>query len=515
MLERTDMRVLVSGGSGVIGAGLIPELLAAGHQVRMLSRHAEAASRQWPAGVDPFEADVASRNQLRGAATGCDAVVHISGIITEVLPDITFENVNVGGTKNMLIEASRAGCPKFVFISSLGAERGESAYHKSKYAGEYLVGRYAGSWTIVRPGNVYGPGDEVMSELLKLQRTMPAIPMIGDGTQPFQPIWYEDLGKALRRAVEDHQLHGIYEVAGEEVTCANDLLDRLEKLTGRIPLRLRIPEFLAGFTVRAAQGLGVPFPINESQYQMILEQNVIEPAGKNALGRVFEVEATTLQNGLKMLADAQLEQEPGEGVGNLERKRFRAEIRGSRMSAESLMTQVRQRCTDLMPIEFDTEPGASQDVVKGTSLTAALPLRGNIQIRVEEVTPCSVTFATLRGHPLAGVVRFSSRETSRGSLEFEVTIFARAATMLDWVAMKGGGQVAQNWTWRTVVERVVEISGGSSEEVQEELGVVPEGEVERVEEWIREMVATRKHDKRKDAQEWKEMEVEVQGQGQR
>ena len=185
------------------------------------------------------------------------------------------------------------------------------------------------------------------------------------------------------------------------------------------------------------------------------------------------------------------------------------------MSAEALMAEIRKQCTELMPIEFDAEPGASQEVVKGASLTASLPLRGNIQIRVEEVTPCSVTFATLRGHPLAGVVRFSTRETSSGALEFEVTLFARAATMLDWVAMKGGGQVAQNWTWRTLVERVVEISGGSTDEVQEELGQVPEDEVERVEEWIREMVTTRKHDERKDAQEWKEVEVEVQGQGRR
>lgn len=509
------MRVLVTGGSGVIGAGLIPELLAAGHQVRMLSRHAEAASRAWPAGVDPFEADVTSVNQLKGAAAGCDAVVHISGIINEVLPDITFENVNVGGTKNMLAEATRAGCPKFVYVSSLGAERGASAYHKSKYAGEELVCRYAGVWAIVRPGNVYGPGDEVISQLLKLQRTLPAIPMIGDGTQPFQPVWYQDLGKALRRAVESDVFQDVYEVAGEEVTSANDLLDRLEELTGRSPLRLRVPEFLAGFTVRAAQGLGVPFPINESQYQMILEQSVIEPPEKNAMERVFGLEATTLASGLKVLADLQLEQEPGEGVGQLERKRFRAEIRGSRMSAEALMAEFRKQCTELMPIEFDAEAGASQEVVKGTSLTAALPLRGNIQIRVEEVTPCSVTFATLRGHPLAGVVRFWSQETSRGTLEFGVTLFARAATMLDWVAMQGGGEAAQNWTWRTVVERAVEISGGSTEEVQEELGQVPEDEVEGVEEWIREMVVTRKHGERKDAQEWKEMETEVQVQGHR
>ena len=194
------MRVLVTGGTGVIGAGLIPELLAGGHRIRLLARGAEEASREWPAAVESFQADVTHGGELRGAADGCDAVVHITGIVAETPPEITFERVNVGGTRNLLKEASRAGQPKFVFISSLAAERGASAYHKSKRDAEALVREYGGPWVILRPGNVYGPGDEVISQLLSMQRTLPAIPMIGSGTHNFQPIWYIDLGKAIRRA---------------------------------------------------------------------------------------------------------------------------------------------------------------------------------------------------------------------------------------------------------------------------------------------------------------------------
>jgi NADH dehydrogenase len=493
------MHVMITGGSGVIGAGLIPELLARGHQVRLLARGADLAAREWPEGVTAFAADVTEAEQLKGAADGCDAVVHVTGIVAETLPDLTFERVNVAGTANVLSEASRAGRPAFVYISSLGAERGASEYHKSKRRAEELVSKYGGHWIILRPGNVYGPGDEVISKLLSMHRTLPIIPMIGSGTDEFQPIWYTDLGKAITAAIDSRVDKGTYDLAGEELTNTKDLLDRFELITSRAPLRLPVPEFLASLTTRVAEATGTPFPINESQLQMIVEHNVIEPSEKNALTRIFRVEATPLAEGLRLLADAQPEQQPGEGVGGLERKRFYASITGSQFSPEQLLEQFRRRFAELVPINFDAEPGAPTEVAKGATLSAALPLRGNIQIRVEEVTPLSLTLATLRGHPLAGVVRFSTNGQGSGPIQFEVTVFARAATVFDWIALNSGGSIAQNRTWRSVVERAIEISGGSSGPVEEEKDTLSDDEEKRVEEWIRDLIATQKLETRNES----------------
>ncbi|HKQ51530.1 MAG TPA: NAD-dependent epimerase/dehydratase family protein [Pyrinomonadaceae bacterium] len=61
------MRVLVTGGTGVIVEGLIPALLEAGHPIRLLSRGAEADAREWPqAEVEPFAADVTDAKSLHG-----------------------------------------------------------------------------------------------------------------------------------------------------------------------------------------------------------------------------------------------------------------------------------------------------------------------------------------------------------------------------------------------------------------------------------------------------------------
>jgi NADH dehydrogenase len=490
--DNDHMRVLVTGGSGVIGAGLIPRLLEAGHQIRLLTREAADAAREWPAGVEACPADVTSPEQLVGVADGCHAVVHVTGIVAEDGPAVTFERVNVGGTRNMLDECTRAGAPRFIYVSSLAAERGSSAYHVSKRDAEALVRGYPGSWIIIRPGNVYGPGDEVISSLLRMHRTLPVIPVIGSGGQRFQPIWYRDLGQALARAVDLTVDCAVYEVAGEDVITTAGVLDQFEQVTERSPVRIPIPEFLAGPGTRLAELAGLSLPFSDSQIQMLIEENVIHPPAGNALTRVFDVTPTPLADGLRMLADAQPEQTPDEGVGGLERKQFWADISRSPHNPESLMDAFRSRCTELMPIEFDAEPGTPQEVVEGATLTAALPLRGNIQIRVEEVRSRSVTFATLRGHPLAGVVRFTTSEPGAGVVRFQVSVFARAASMVDWLALSAGGAVAQNSTWRTVVERVAEIAGGESGPVHQDAAVVNGYDSEEIEEWIAALIARHK-----------------------
>src|SRR5919112_4836520 len=221
------MRVLVTGGTGVIGEGLLPALVGAGHTVRLLSRGAEDDAKRWPSEVEPFAADVTDVSSLRGAAEDCGAVVHITGIVDESPPALTYERVNVQGTRNVLAEAARVGLKRFIYVSSLGAERGRSGYHRSKFKAEELVRASSFDWLILRPGNVYGPGDEVISTLLKLVRALPAVPVIDAGNQPFQPVWYEDLGRAIARACHMEGLSGrVLEVAGEEVTSTNDLIER-------------------------------------------------------------------------------------------------------------------------------------------------------------------------------------------------------------------------------------------------------------------------------------------------
>ena len=498
------MRVLVTGGTGVIGEGLIPALLEAGHEVRLLSRGAESDALQWPDGVEPFAADVTDPKSLRGAAEGCDAVLHVTGIVEESPPALTYESVNVRGTQNVLAEAARSGVARFVYVSSLGAERGGSEYHRSKFRAEEVVRASGGDWLILRPGNVYGPGDEVISTLLKLIRVLPAVPVIDGGEQPFQPVWYEDLGRAAVRALESPGLrHETLELAGAEVTTTGDVIERLSAITGRDVARVPVPSWLASLGVQVAELakveglLGVKVPLDDAKLKMLLEGNTVEPAVANALTTRLGVRPTPLDEGLRLLADLIPEQLPSEGVGPLVRKRFWADIRRGRYTPTGLLELFRERCVEVMPLEFSAEPGTPRVIEEGVVLTLALPVRGNVQVRVEEVAARRITFATLEGHMLAGAIRFDTRGEKRSGVRFTVEIHARPATAFDWVAVNTFGDAMQSSNWERVVGRVVGLSGGEAPEgVRSETVTLEEEEAEEVGRKLKGLVDRRKRAER-------------------
>jgi uncharacterized protein YbjT (DUF2867 family) len=488
------MKVLVTGGTGVVGEAAVTEILASGHTVRLLSRNAAEHVKQWPAGVESWPASILDQNELRGCAEGCELVMHVAGIIEESPPQTTFESVNVEGTRALVREAERCKVGRFVYVSSLGAESGDSPYHRSKRRAEDIVRNFAGGWIILRPGNVYGPGDEVVSLLLTMVRTLPVVPVIGTGEDKFQPIWVEDLAAALSQCVRRTDLHGrVLEVAGEEKTCFNDLLERMSQITGRSPARIPIPPFLASAGATIAGLLGAKIPINESQLIMLSEGNVIATPGANALVGVFHITPTPLDSGLRKLADALPEQTPDKGVGMLKRKGFWVDIAGSRLVPEELFARFRLRFGELTPfLDLRAEPGTPAILGKGNTLTMALPVRGNVQVRVEQLMPNSAVLVTVTGHPLAGAIRFIAEQ--RGDLiRFEVQVYDRPANLADWLVMRSVGDGLQARTWESLLLAMVNESGGVAVgPVQHEEAYLDEKKAERVEEWVKELIVERK-----------------------
>jgi NADH dehydrogenase len=490
------MRVLVTGGSGVIGEAAVRALLRRGHSVRLLARGAEGEARTWPEEVEARPGDVTAPESLRGAADGCDAVLHLVGIVDESPPAVTFERVNVQGTRHVVEEATRAGVPHLVYVSSLGADRGASPYHKSKLAGEEAARTFGGRWVVVRPGNVYGPGDEVVSLLLRMVRTLPAVPVIAGGDQPFQPVWTDDVGEALAEAVERADLAGrTLDVAGPERTTMHDLLDRLARLTGRSPVRVPLPGPLASLGVKLAEAVGLPMPINESQLTMLAEGNVIDAPAENALDGVLRVTPTPLDEGLRRLLDVLPEQLPEEGVGALRRRRFWADVRGARLSPEALLHRLCAHFQEVTPdrMDLDAEPGTPRAVLaEGQTVTMALPMRGTVQVRVVELTARGLTLQTVEGHPLAGAVHFAC-EPRGDALRFEVCVVERAANLFDYVAMAALGSRLQRATWRDIVGTMVEASGGeASDGVQESDETLEGDEAEREESRLRALTDERR-----------------------
>jgi NADH dehydrogenase len=262
-----------------------------------------------------------------------------------------------------------------------------------------------------------------------------------------------------------------------------------------------LPGAVAGIGLKLADAVGIDLPVGESQLTMLAEGNVIPPNGSNALVAPLGVTPTSLDDGLRLLLDALPEQLPDEGVGPLHRKRFWADIVGATVDAPTLFARFRTRFQELTPdhMDLDAEPETPSAVLeRGQTVTMALPLRGNVQVRVAELGLTGLTLQTVQGHPLAGAVRFTLEPPSNGSpdvLRFQVEVFDRAANVVDWLAMATVGDRLQSASWREIVENVVAESGGTAADgVQTDEAKLDDDAAKPVEKWLADLALRRERE---------------------
>jgi nucleoside-diphosphate-sugar epimerase len=160
------MRLAITGGTGFVGSHLIDVALAAGHEVKALTRR-EQPPRD---GVEWVAGDLDDRNALHQLVTDADAIIHVAGVIS-AHDKATFDKGNVQGTLAMLAAATAGGIHRFVHVSSLAAREPKlSLYGASKARAEELVRSSGLDWSIVRPPAVYGPGDTETLELFRMAK---------------------------------------------------------------------------------------------------------------------------------------------------------------------------------------------------------------------------------------------------------------------------------------------------------------------------------------------------------
>ena len=169
--------IALTGGTGFVGSHVIDQALAAGHELRALTRRPQPAR----AGVTWIAGALDDHASLATLVNGADAVLHVAGVINA--PDRAgFAAGNIEGTRAMIGAAQGAGIRRFVQVSSIAAREPDlSDYGWSKAEADKVLIASSLDWTIVRPPAIFGPRDNEMLELFKLAKrhVMPLPPAGG------------------------------------------------------------------------------------------------------------------------------------------------------------------------------------------------------------------------------------------------------------------------------------------------------------------------------------------------
>ena len=273
------MQVLVTGASGFVGNVVVSELLAQGHAVRALVRRGSEKKLKERERVEIAPGDCLDHEALERAAADCEAVMHLVGIIRE-FPGrgITFEQVHVQATRNVVDAAKAAGAQRYLHMSALGA-RPEPAdpYHITNFRADEYVINSGLSYTIFRPSVIYGPEDQSINLFARQIRRLGFFPIVGDGTYQLQPVPVWTVAQAFARALELPTTEKkIYEVGGPEPLTYNDIIDTIAKVLGRHIKKLHQPVWCMRFAANLC-GRFRWFPLTTGQLRMLLEGSTCDP----------------------------------------------------------------------------------------------------------------------------------------------------------------------------------------------------------------------------------------------
>lgn len=268
------MRVLVTGASSLIGAGVAMSLARRGDDVVTFQRRAgpglaAESSIEWLAG------DIRDHDAVDGAAAGCDAIVHLAAKVGVTGTLEEYRSINVDGTANVVAAATRRSIARVVHVSSPSVAHGgepiiggpadppvlgrrRAWYPESKAMAEIdalaAVGDGLGL-VAIRPHLVWGPGDTQLVGRIVERARAGRLALVGGGRALVDTTYIDNAVEALVAAL-DAVAPGAtcsgraYVISNGEPRPIRDLVEGICRAAG-VPFRPRDISLRAAKTVGA------------------------------------------------------------------------------------------------------------------------------------------------------------------------------------------------------------------------------------------------------------------------
>lgn len=167
---------------------------------------------------------------------------------------------NTSGAKKLLQALEEKNVKQKIFLSSLSADaQALSVYGKQKAAVEKLFLAMGG--TVIRAGLVLGNGG-LFGAMRNYLKKSPRIPLFGNGRQPVQTVYIDDLVLATAKIIEGDQ-HGTFVVATDAPVAYREFYAALAAAVGTKPHFVRLPFWLAGLLISTGKFFGMKLPVTK------------------------------------------------------------------------------------------------------------------------------------------------------------------------------------------------------------------------------------------------------------
>lgn len=216
------MRILITGGTGLLGSAIANNLQSTGHTIRIMSRGPA------PVGT-PHEwatADLAEQTGLAAAVCDVDVIVHCASQSGRV------QETDVLGTQALLEVAKSAGVGHVVYPSIIGIDKIDLSYYKAKLEAEDIVSHSGIPYTIGRLSQFHHFAMQIIDTAWQKTRWMPVLPL--PTRWQFQTIDVRDVATLWRPSILGQATGFLPAMAGPEILTLGAMTSVWRKARGII-----------------------------------------------------------------------------------------------------------------------------------------------------------------------------------------------------------------------------------------------------------------------------------------
>jgi uncharacterized protein YbjT (DUF2867 family) len=277
--------IVIFGGSGFVGRHLIRRLAKNGYKIIVPYQKSIQEAKIRLLGVTgqiiPFRYTSLNDKRLQSILMNTDICINLKTTYDQKKG--SFNEIIFNFNKKLIkILKSNKNLEQFVFFSGLGVDIDKNSKRSiAIYKTEKEAYKMIDNTSIIRPGVIIGGGDVFLKRLLPIFKMSFFVPLFGDGTIKFQPVFIDDVSLAVEKIINNQTTgKNIYELAGPRILEYKDFYNYISKCLNKTRVLVPVPLNLMKIIISFAEK--TPFsPLTSEQLLLFEKDNILQNIDKS------------------------------------------------------------------------------------------------------------------------------------------------------------------------------------------------------------------------------------------
>ena len=276
--------IVIFGGAGFIGKHLIRRLAKNGYKIivpyQKSIQEAKIRLLGTTGQIIPFRYNSLNEKRLKSVLQNTDICINLKTTYDQKKGTF-YETIYKFNQKLLKLLKSNQDLKQYIFFSGLGTDVDKNstrsiAIFKSEKDAFKIIDNVA----IIRPGVIVGGGDLFLKSLLPIFKMSFFVPLFGDGSTKFQPVYIDDISLAVEKIViEQIKGHNIYELGGPRILSYKVFYNHISNCLNKTRVLVPVPLNLIKPLIRILEKTAFS-PLTSEQLLLFEKDNIVQNVDK-------------------------------------------------------------------------------------------------------------------------------------------------------------------------------------------------------------------------------------------